>query len=145
MIRFCPNCRYYCERTCMLYGKINTLSVCAFHDFSEGALKKEAEFNLKLEGTEMEDYVVILESLISELIGVLKGDVKNPDHIKKLCESAKQFVTEEQGRYFTRVANNCSRLINAESENTPCTHCRSRMNANINYLASRYMEVILSL
>lgn len=148
MIRFCINCKYFDKeaKCCKLYGLSTPGAVCGFHDYAPGVLNAEHEFNLKMEGSEMESYVLILESLISELTGVLLGDVKNPEHIKNLCTSAKQFVTEEQGRYFSSVANNCERMMKWESEKGELiTRCRTRINAQINYLASKYMEIVINM
>lgn len=148
MIRFCINCKYFDqkEKCCVLYGSSNTGVVCGFHDYAPGVLNAEHEFNMKMEGSEMESYVLILESLISELTGVLLGDVKKPDHVKKLCDSAKQFVDKEQGAYFSRVANNCERMMRWESEKGELIRrCRTRINSNINYLASKYMEIVINM
>ena len=149
MIRFCINCKCFDKNSkcCKLFGSANTPIVCGFHDYAPGVLNAEHEFNLTMEGSEMESYVLILESLISELTGVLLGDVKNPDHIKKLCDSAKQFVNKEQGVYFSRVSGTCIRAFRAADRIGTDISYRAKhsINAHINYLASKYMEIVINM
>lgn len=147
MIRFCINCKYFKEKCCVLFGSQNTGAICGFHDYAPGVLNAEHEFNLTMEGSEMESYVLILESLISELTGVLLGDVKNADRINKLCASAKQFVTKEQGQYFSRVSGTCTRAFRySERFGVGFSPKASRtINAHINYLASKYMEIVINM
>lgn len=150
MIRFCINCKFFDqeEKCCVLFGSKNTGAICGFHDYAPGVLNAEHEFNLNMEGSEMEAYVLILESLISELTGVLLGDVKNADRINKLCASAKQFVTKEQGQYFSRVSGTCTRAFRYSERfgGGSFSSKSSRMiNAHINYLASKYMEIVINM
>lgn len=148
MIRFCGNCKYFdtSSKCCKLYGSQN-VDLCGFHDYAPGALEAEHEFNLKTEGTEMESYVLILESLISELIGILKGDVKNPEHIKKLCDSAKQFAPEKKRIYFSRVSGTCKRAFAYMNDYNDTLSPKSArlINGHINYLASMYMEIVINM
>ena len=149
MIRFCVNCKYFDQKKkcCMLFGSKNIGAICSFHDFAPGVLNAEHEFNVKMEGSKMESYALILESLISELTGVLLGDVKNADVIKKLCASAKQFVSKEQGQYFSRVSGTCTRAFRSvELYGTDFSPRALRtINSHINYLASKYMEIVINM
>lgn len=150
MIRFCINCKYFDKgaKCCRLYGSKNTGVVCGFHDYAPGVLNAEHEFNVRMEGSEMESYALILESLISELTGVLMGDIKNPDNIKKLCDNAKQFVSKEQGAYFSRVSGTCTRAFKYSERFGICgfsTKSARSINAHINYLASKYMEIVINM
>ena len=105
----------------------------------------------------MEDRIILLELLITELNNILRWETSTAslDRIENLCDSLKQYENNELNRrYYTRVNNNAHRFVRVLNDlhrelprvyqDSAYKRLYSLVVSNIRYLCNKYTDYIMN-
>ena len=109
----------------------------------------------------MEDYAMLLELIIKEMMAIASDEVVSTKKLSQLIDSAKQYVDSHNKGPFTMALNNCRRYIKSKRLHvtpmnelkrfeTPHTRAtiekdKKRIHKSITAMSRRYCNHVMSL